>query len=80
MEIQNVIGSTLKKSPSQDYIESFKLLIRGGFIKVSDDNSIVLSTTAIRSMEKLMVKIIESFTDYQPMKIYSSNQIEIAFE
>ncbi len=80
VEIQNVIGSTLKKAPSQDYIESFKQLIRGGFIKVSADNSLVLSTTALRSMEKLMGKISGHFVNYQPMKIYSSNQLEIAFE
>lgn len=80
VEIQNVIGSTLKKTPSQDYIESFKLLIRGGFIKVSENNSLVLSTTAIKSMEKLIAKISRNFENYQPMKIYSSNQIEIAFE
>ncbi|MFV2013870.1 MAG: hypothetical protein ACC656_00440 [Candidatus Heimdallarchaeota archaeon] len=70
MEISNLIGKTLKKRPAREYIDSFKMLIRGGFVKVLEDNAFVFTSTLNGSIEKLYSMIIKHFHDYNVVSIY----------
>ncbi|MHA2101000.1 MAG: hypothetical protein ACW99A_20185 [Candidatus Kariarchaeaceae archaeon] len=80
VEISRIIGSTLKKPPSKEYIDSFKLLIRGGFVKVLENNSFVFSTTMNKTLHNLSNLILDCFHDFSPISFYPKYSKEVILE
>ena len=80
VEISNLIGKTLKKPPAKDYIDSFKLLIRGGFVKVLKDNSLVYTTTLNKSIENLSNGIKIHFHDLGVVSIFPNFSNDLLLE
>ncbi|MCE7733873.1 MAG: hypothetical protein GPJ54_03275 [Candidatus Heimdallarchaeota archaeon] len=70
VEISKIIGQTLKKPPSKEYIESFKMLIRGGFLKVMNDNSFVYTPILNKSIDKLSNIILQHLQGFNIISFF----------